>query len=57
MSGTFFLGRLKNNGYNDIPILFRVYIKLRNILLRKADAFVSLSKEITSEFINSGKKK
>ena len=50
MSGAYFSGRLKKMGYQTTPFLFKIFISFRNFLLRRADAFVSLSSEITSEF-------
>ncbi|HVO76330.1 MAG TPA: glycosyltransferase family 4 protein [Ignavibacteriaceae bacterium] len=54
MSGNFFLPGLQNIGVNKFPFLLKVFLYFRNLLFKKADAYVSLSKEITSEFKNSG---
>jgi glycosyltransferase involved in cell wall biosynthesis len=54
MSGNFFLPGLQNIGVNKFPFLLKVFLYFRNMLFKKADAYVSLSKEITSEFKNSG---
>ncbi len=49
-SGTFFVGGLGKIGFNENSYLFKILLKIRNQLLLKADAFVSLSSEMTAEF-------
>ena len=52
MSGSFFKGGLEKFGFNKISFLFKIFLKVRNNLIRQADAFVSISSEITSELKN-----
>lgn len=54
MSGEFFYRGLEQISLNKNFLLFRIFLKIRNVLIKKADAFISLSSEITSEFKNSG---
>jgi len=49
-SGTFFIGGLGKIGFSENSHLFKILLKIRNLLLLKADAFVSLSNEMTAEF-------
>jgi len=54
MSGDYFKGGLAkwNLTLSSRPV--RAFLWLRNLLLKQADAFISLSKEITQEFTNYG---
>lgn len=54
MSGEFFSGGLKQFGLKSTSWLIRGLVGLRNRLLRKADALVSVSQEITHEYLNAG---
>lgn len=49
-SGTFFIGGLGKIGFSENSNLFKFLLKIRNRLLLKADAFISLSSEMTAEF-------
>jgi glycosyltransferase involved in cell wall biosynthesis len=54
MSGEFFKGGLKNMnlGLSSWPV--RLFLKLRNSFLARAQAFVSLSVDMTAEYLASG---
>jgi len=54
MSGEFFSGGLKQIGLNPTSWLIRGLVGLRNRLLKKADALVSVSQEITHEYLSVG---
>ncbi|NQU39098.1 MAG: glycosyltransferase family 4 protein [Lentisphaerae bacterium] len=54
MSGGFFGTGLKRAGLNPAGALVRTVMRLRNRLLAKATAFVSMSSDMTAEFIAGG---
>ncbi len=54
MSGEFFYTGLIRLGINKKTFLFRFFLRIRNVLLKKADAFVSFSPKITNELKMSG---
>lgn len=54
MSGEFFAGGLKKFGISPGSLPFRTFLRFRNHVLRKADAFSAISSEIASEWISSG---
>ncbi len=54
MSGEFFTGGLKQFNLTRSNFFISSLISIRNKLLARADAFVSMSSELTSEFISCG---
>ncbi len=50
MSGDFFESGLKRLGGSRTSLLFRLFLKVRNAILKKADAFSAISSEIASEW-------
>ena len=54
MSGEFFHRGIETVGFNKGSLVFKIFIIFRNFLLKKADAFVSISPKITCEFKRSG---
>jgi glycosyltransferase involved in cell wall biosynthesis len=53
MSGEFFESGLKKFGISRSSVLFRLFLRFRNIILKKADAFSAISTEIASEWTSS----
>ena len=53
MSGEFFKKGLKRQGLSPTFLPFRVFLKLRNFILKKSDAFSAIAEEIASEFISA----
>jgi glycosyltransferase involved in cell wall biosynthesis len=49
MSGTFFLGGLKKLGLQSSSFLFKIFLKLRNNILKQADSFTAISSEVATE--------
>jgi len=49
MSGTFFAAGLSRFGMSASSLPFRMFLRLRNAVLRRADGFVAISPEIASE--------
>ena len=54
MSGAFFESGLNRFGISRASVLFRLFLSLRNRLLRKADAFAAISPEIADEISLGG---
>lgn len=54
MSGEFFESGLQKLGISNTSILFRWFLRFRNAILKKADAFSAISPEIASEWTSSG---
>lgn len=54
MSGEFFESGLKKFGTSRSSIPFRLFLKIRNIILSKADAFSAISQDIVSEWTSNG---
>ena len=54
MSGEFFESGLKKFGTSQSSLLFRLFLRFRNGILRKADAFSAISPEIASECTSYG---
>jgi glycosyltransferase involved in cell wall biosynthesis len=54
MSGKFFSGGLERTGLNTRSFPVSLFLKVRNVLLQRADAFVAISSDIQSEFIQQG---
>ncbi|HLA97834.1 MAG TPA: glycosyltransferase family 4 protein, partial [Anaerolineales bacterium] len=54
MSGEFFRGGLEKAGWSANSPVFKIALKLRNHLLRGADAFIAISSQIAAEFSASG---
>ncbi|MGA9292741.1 MAG: glycosyltransferase family 4 protein, partial [Ignavibacteriaceae bacterium] len=54
MSGEFFYRGLEQIGISKNFFLFKIFLRFRNKLIKKANAFISLSSEITSEFKKYG---
>jgi glycosyltransferase involved in cell wall biosynthesis len=53
MAGEFFYNGLKKFGGSPTSVPFKVFIYLRNYLLRKADAFSAISEEIAIELVSN----
>jgi glycosyltransferase involved in cell wall biosynthesis len=53
MSGEFFESGLNRFGTSRSSPLFRLFLRLRNVILRRADAFSAISPEIASEWAAS----
>jgi glycosyltransferase involved in cell wall biosynthesis len=51
MSGEFFESGLKKFGSSPSSLPFRLFVGLRNIILKQADAFSAISSEIASEWV------
>ena len=54
MSGDFFENGLKKIGVSHKSVLFKWFLGFRNLVLKQADAFSAISREIASEWISSG---
>lgn len=54
MSGDYFTSGLTKVGLSAESPLFRVFLQLRNLLYRKAGAFVAISEVIVQELLDSG---
>jgi glycosyltransferase involved in cell wall biosynthesis len=54
MSGDFFISGLEKFGLSRNFLPFRLFLKLRNSILKKADAFSAISEDIVTELISSG---
>jgi glycosyltransferase involved in cell wall biosynthesis len=54
MSGEFFRGGLKLAGLSSTAWLFTTFIRLRNKLLARANAFVAISSQIAEEYARHG---
>ena len=54
MSGVFFAGGLKDLKLKPSSRMFRLFMAVRNRILASADAFISLSAEMTQEFLTAG---
>jgi glycosyltransferase involved in cell wall biosynthesis len=54
MSGGFFTGGLARTGLKTGSFPVSLFLKIRNVLLRRADAFVAVSSDIQNEFIQQG---
>jgi glycosyltransferase involved in cell wall biosynthesis len=53
MSGEFFISGLEKKGFSPAFLPFRVFLNIRNLVLRKADAFSAISEDVKAEFISS----
>ena len=54
MSGEFFSAGLSRAGISASSRLFRLFLRARNAILRRADAFVAITPDIEAEFVNAG---
>jgi glycosyltransferase involved in cell wall biosynthesis len=54
MSGEFFRAGLARIGMKPDAFLFAVFLRARNVVLRRADAFVAISDEIAAELVAAG---
>lgn len=54
MTGDFFESGLRKFGFSHKTWLFRWFLRFRNTILKKADAFSAISPEIVSEWTSSG---
>ena len=54
MSGDFFESGLKKLGISHKALLFHWFLKFRNVILKKAEAFSAISLEIALEWTSSG---
>jgi glycosyltransferase involved in cell wall biosynthesis len=54
MSGDFFTSGLRKFGASSTSLLFRLFLRFRNFMLKKADAFSAISTEIASEWTLNG---
>jgi glycosyltransferase involved in cell wall biosynthesis len=54
MSGDFFESGLKKFGITRKSFLFIWFLRIRNMILKKADAFSAISPEIAAEWVSSG---
>ena len=54
MSGAFFESGLKRIGLSHTALLFRLFLAVRNSILKKANAFSAISPDIVSEWLSSG---
>ena len=54
MSGEFFDSGLKKMGISHSSFPFNLFLRFRNFILKKADAFSAISPEIASEWTSSG---
>jgi glycosyltransferase involved in cell wall biosynthesis len=54
MTGKFFESGLKKLGLSHKSPTFRLFLKIRNAVLKKAEAFSAISPEIASEWTSSG---
>ncbi|MHC4476806.1 MAG: glycosyltransferase family 4 protein [Planctomycetota bacterium] len=52
MSGEFFADGLDKLHLNTSSLIFKIFLKVRNSILEKADAFVAVSKEVAEELAN-----
>jgi glycosyltransferase involved in cell wall biosynthesis len=53
MSGEFFEGGLRKFSLSRSPLVFRLFLGFRNVILKNADAFSAISPEIASEWTSS----
>jgi glycosyltransferase involved in cell wall biosynthesis len=53
MSGEFFRKGLRRQGLSPGFLPFRLFLKLRNFVLKKADAFSAIAEEITNELVSA----
>ena len=54
MSGVFFESGLKKIRLSNTALFFRWFLALRNLILKKANAFSAISPDIASEWLSSG---
>jgi glycosyltransferase involved in cell wall biosynthesis len=54
MSGEFFISGLNKFGMASTSPWFKLFLRFRNYILKKADSFSAISSEIASEWIESG---
>jgi L-malate glycosyltransferase len=54
MSGDFFSNGLEKFGLSRNFLPFKIFLKLRNFILKKADAFSAISEDIVTELISNG---
>jgi glycosyltransferase involved in cell wall biosynthesis len=54
MSGEFFESGLRKFGISHSSLPFRLFLAVRNVILKKADAFSAISAEIASEWTSNG---
>jgi glycosyltransferase involved in cell wall biosynthesis len=54
LSGEYFHAGLERAGFNPRSGMFAVLLRARNALLRRADAFVALSREMSKEYLGHG---
>ncbi|HET9907820.1 MAG TPA: glycosyltransferase family 4 protein [Anaerolineales bacterium] len=54
MSGEFFESGLRNFRISRSSLVFRLFLKIRNAILKKADAFSAISPDIAAEWTSSG---
>jgi glycosyltransferase involved in cell wall biosynthesis len=54
MSGEFFANGLKRIGLTPASPPFRLFLALRNMILRRADACVAITDGVSAEFVNAG---
>ena len=54
MSGRFFSAGLARAGLKTESLPVKLFLKARNVLLRRADAFVAVSSDIQNEFVEQG---
>ena len=54
MSGAFFESGLKKIGLSHSALLFRLFLALRNVILKQANAFSAISPDIAFEWLSSG---
>jgi glycosyltransferase involved in cell wall biosynthesis len=54
MSGEFFSSGLRKFGVSQTSLPFKLFLKFRNFVLRKADAFSAISAEIAAELTENG---
>lgn len=49
MSGDFFAAGLARQGLDRSSLAFRIFMRLRNLILRRADAFVAITPDVAAE--------
>jgi glycosyltransferase involved in cell wall biosynthesis len=54
LSGEFFRAGLAQWGLTPQSLLARLFVRMRNRLLRGAERFIALSQEMTTEYLNAG---
>jgi glycosyltransferase involved in cell wall biosynthesis len=54
MSGEFFTAGLARFGVTPESVLFRIFLRFRNAILRRADAFIAITEEVAAEFEGAG---